>query len=139
MSTVPNAPAGPASVPAINPTLSGEREIIQSVSNAPKGVAPTAVNPTLSGEREIIQSVSNAPLSTLPATVSAKIIWTPNTGPQSAVRATTPVASATAGILDADNLPVAGSGGPPYVVGNVAVATGATQTVGTTVVLSPDT
>ncbi len=156
---VPNAPAGPRSFAstltptiaggtfrptinepkgvapsAINPTLEGEREIVQSVSNAPKGVAPSAINPSLSGEREIVQSVSNAPLSQLPSTTSARINWTPNTGPQAAVRATTPVATRTAGILSSTGAVVAGSGGPPYVAGNVEV--GQNQ-VGTNVILPP--
>lgn len=158
---VPNAPAGPRSfastqaitfngereivqsvangpdgdyVAAINPTLSGEREIVQSVSNAPNSVAPSAINPTLSGEHEILQSVSNAPLSQLPATTSAMINWTPNTGPQPTPRATTPVATRTAGILSATGAVVTGSGGPPYVAGNVTV--GENQ-VGTNVILLP--
>lgn len=131
--SVPNGPDG-TFVAAINPSLSGEREIVQSVSNAPNSAAPSAVNPSLSGEREIVQSVSNAPLSQLPSTTSARINWTPNTGPQAAVRATTPVATRTAGILAADGSVVAGSGGPPYVSGNVTV--GENQ-VGTNVILTP--
>lgn len=131
--SVSNAPDGDY-VAAINPTREGEREIVQSVSNAPKGVAPSAINPSLSGEREIVQSVSNAPLSQLPSTQSARINWTPNTGPQAAVRATTPVAAQTAGILGVNGQPVTGSGGPPYVAGNVTVGQ---NLVGTNVILTP--
>lgn len=74
----------------------------------------------------------NSPLLTVPT--AQQINWTPNTGPQAAVRATTPVAVRTAGILSSTGAVVAGSGGPPYVSGNVTV--GENQ-VGTNVILTP--
>jgi hypothetical protein len=131
MSTVPNAPAGPRSVPAINPTGVGAT-FDDNVNERVVQVAPTAINPTLAGAT--VDDSQNAPLSQLPATTAARINWTPNTGPQAAVRATTPVAEQTAGILDATGAVVSGSGGPPYVAGNVTV--GQNQ-VGTNIVLTP--
>jgi hypothetical protein len=132
MSTVPNAPAG-RYVPAINPTLNGNT--VHPTPNEPNQAAPAAINPTLESGTQV-SGVAAAPLTQLPATTSAIINWTPNTGPQSAVTATTPVAVDTAGILDSDGDPVPGSGGPPYVAGNVPAGN---QQVGTNVVLTHKT
>lgn len=127
--SVPNLPAGRA-VPAINPTLTGATVV--GAPNEPDARAPLANFSSRAGN-----SVRARPVrvnTALPPTTSAVVINTPNTGPQSISTATRPVAAQSAGILDANDLPVPGSAGPPYVQGNVPV--GANQ-LGTSVILTP--
>jgi len=75
-----------------------------------------------------------SPITQLPAASSKLVNWTPVVAAPRASAIVLPVAAQIAGILDANNQPVAGSGGPLYVQGNVTV--GANQ-VGTSVILTP--
>lgn len=126
---VPNSPAGPRSVAAINPTRVGAT--FDDVANSPDGDFITAINPTSIAAKNVPVA---SPITQLPAASSKLVNWTPVVAAPRASAIVLPVAAQIAGILDANNEPVAGSGGPLYVQGNVTV--GANQ-VGTSVILTP--